>query len=85
MPREASQFKPKPEGEALAASPICAKFDRETDAFLRAHPDRSGFIRAAVAAAIQETLHLDSIPGMQESILEGMATPLSECSTEPGW
>ena len=29
--------------------------------------------------SIQETLYLTSIPGMKESILEGMATPLSEC------
>jgi antitoxin YefM len=30
--------------------------------------------------AIQETLHLLSIPGMRESIREGLKTPLSECS-----
>jgi len=35
--------------------------------------------------ALQETLHLVSIPGMRESILEGMATEASELSTEPGW
>ena len=35
--------------------------------------------------AIQETLHLVSIPGMRESILDGMATPVSELSAEPGW
>ncbi len=35
--------------------------------------------------AIQETLHLISIPGMRESILEGMATPSSALSNEPGW
>ncbi len=35
--------------------------------------------------AIQETLHLLSIPGMRESILEGMATAPAELSTEPGW
>jgi len=35
--------------------------------------------------AIQETLFLLSIPGMRESIREGMATPIEECSTEPGW
>lgn len=35
--------------------------------------------------AIQETLHLVSIPGMRESILEGMATDISELSSEPGW
>jgi len=35
--------------------------------------------------AIQETLHLVSIPGMRESILEGMATEVSELSSEPLW
>ncbi len=35
--------------------------------------------------AIQETLHLISIPGMRESILEGMATEISDLSHEPGW
>lgn len=35
--------------------------------------------------AIQETLHLVSIPGMRESILEGMATEVSELSPDPGW
>jgi len=33
----------------------------------------------------QETLHLLSIPGMRESIREGMAEPIDECSEEPGW
>lgn len=35
--------------------------------------------------AIQETLHLLSVPGMGESIREGMATPVEDCSEEPGW
>ncbi len=35
--------------------------------------------------AIQETLHLLSIPGMRESIREGMAESTDECSEEPGW
>ena len=35
--------------------------------------------------AIKETLHLVSIPGMRDSILEGMATELSELSSDPGW
>jgi hypothetical protein len=30
-------------------------------------------------------LHLVSIPGMRESILEGMATEVSELSSEPLW
>jgi antitoxin YefM len=32
--------------------------------------------------SIQETLYLQSIPGMRESITEGMNTPLSECVPE---
>jgi prevent-host-death family protein len=35
--------------------------------------------------AIQETLFLVSIPGMRESILEGMATDVEELEDEPGW
>ena len=35
--------------------------------------------------AIQETLHLVSIPGMRASILEGLATPAEELSDQPGW
>jgi antitoxin YefM len=35
--------------------------------------------------AIQATLHLLSIPNMRESIREGLATPIGECSQEPGW
>lgn len=35
--------------------------------------------------SIQETLHLLSVPGMRESIAEGMATPLEDCSEELDW
>ena len=35
--------------------------------------------------AVQETLYLVSIPGVRESILEGMATPADELEDEPGW
>lgn len=34
---------------------------------------------------IQETLYLLSIPGMRDSIKEGLNAPLDECSEEPGW
>lgn len=34
---------------------------------------------------IQETLFLVSIPGMRDSIREGMAEPLKKTSTNPGW
>ena len=35
--------------------------------------------------ALQETLHLVTIPGMRESIRAGLATPLEETAGEPGW
>jgi len=35
--------------------------------------------------AIQETLYLLSLPGMRESIREGLAIPIAECAEEPGW
>jgi len=34
---------------------------------------------------IQETLFLLSIPGMRQSIIEGMKTPVEECSEELNW
>lgn len=36
-------------------------------------------------SAIQETLYLLGVPGMRESILEGMATTADECSKELDW
>lgn len=35
--------------------------------------------------AIQETLYLTSVPGMRESIQEGMKTPVEECDEELEW
>jgi antitoxin YefM len=35
--------------------------------------------------AIQETLYLLSIPGMRESIVNGMKTPIEKCSSEIKW
>ena len=35
--------------------------------------------------AIQETLHLLSVPGMRESIKEGMAEPLSKAVKKLDW
>ena len=36
-------------------------------------------------AAIQETLYLLSVPGMRESIREGMETPIDSSSKELSW
>ncbi len=36
-------------------------------------------------AAVQETLYLLSVPGMRESIREGLATPVEECDRDLEW
>ncbi|MEW6488386.1 MAG: type II toxin-antitoxin system Phd/YefM family antitoxin [Thermodesulfobacteriota bacterium] len=35
--------------------------------------------------AIQETLYLHSVPGMRESIIEGLNTPVEACDKEVAW
>jgi prevent-host-death family protein len=35
--------------------------------------------------AIEETLYLLSMPGMRDSIIEGLKTPVEECDKDPGW
>lgn len=35
--------------------------------------------------SMQETLYLLSIPGMRESIREGLATPVDECEQDIDW
>ena len=35
--------------------------------------------------SIAETLHLLSVPGMRDSIREGMDAPIDECSKELDW
>lgn len=35
--------------------------------------------------SVQETLYLLSIPGMRDSIREGLATPLEDCTEEIDW
>ncbi|MEG3903080.1 hypothetical protein QUB19_12785 [Microcoleus sp. B4-C5] len=39
----------------------------------------------ADSASVQETLYLLSVPGMRESIREGLATPIEECARELEW
>jgi PHD/YefM family antitoxin component YafN of YafNO toxin-antitoxin module len=35
--------------------------------------------------AVQETLYLHSVPGMRNSIVKGMNTPVNECDEELDW
>jgi len=36
-------------------------------------------------ASVQETLYLLSVPGMRESIREGLATPIEDCDRQLQW
>ena len=36
-------------------------------------------------ASVQETMYLLSVPGMRESIREGMGTPVNDCAEELDW
>ncbi len=36
-------------------------------------------------SSIQETLYLLSIPGMRESIIKGLKTPVEKCTEELSW
>jgi len=62
--------------EAAASSEPIEIEGRETRGVLIAKDDWT---------AIQETLFLLSIPGMRESIREGLQTSLDDCSERPGW
>jgi antitoxin YefM len=36
-------------------------------------------------ASVEETLHLLSIPGMRQSLLKGMKTPVHKCNKDIKW
>jgi antitoxin YefM len=55
--------------------PVCIVGKKNT-AYLVSEEDWRG---------IQETLYLESIPGMRESIIEGMNTLIEEMDEDPGW
>jgi prevent-host-death family protein len=77
----------------LTASEARAKLYRLIDEAAESHvPIRiTGKRNSAVLvseedwASIQETLYLLSIPGMRESIREGMETAIDECESELDW
>ena len=77
----------------LTASEARANFYRLIDQTAESHEPIhiSGKRRSAVLVseedwmAIQETLYLLAVPGMRESIREGIAEPLSESAQELDW
>lgn len=77
----------------LTASEARAKLYRLIDETAKSHqPIRiTGKRNNAVLVSeedwtsVQETLYLLSVPGMRESIKEGLETPVDECSEELDW
>jgi len=71
----------------------CAELPRLIDEAVKRHEpiEIAGMTHNAVLVsredwdAIQETLYLLSIPGMRESIREGMETPAEQCAAELNW
>ncbi|KRW59936.1 type II toxin-antitoxin system Phd/YefM family antitoxin [Pseudomonas sp. TTU2014-080ASC] len=53
--------------------------------FITGKRNSSVLISAEDWQAIQETLYLLSVPGMRESIKEGMEEPIDECAKELDW
>lgn len=77
----------------LTASQARANFYRLMDEVAQSHQPvhimgkntQSVLVSQEDWQAIQETLYLQAIPGMRESILEGMAEPLEESARELDW
>jgi len=77
----------------LKASAARAKLYRLIDETAQSHEPVliSGKRRNAVLLSeedwrsIQETLYLLSIPGMRESIIEGLKTPVYKCAKKIAW
>lgn len=59
--------------------------ENHTGYFITGKRNQAVLISAEDWNAINETLYLVSQPGMRESILEGMTTPVSACSKELVW
>ncbi|MBC7972537.1 MAG: type II toxin-antitoxin system Phd/YefM family antitoxin [Verrucomicrobia bacterium] len=49
------------------------------------HSSNAVLVSEADWASVQETLYLLSVPGMRESIREGLATPIEECDRTLEW
>ena len=79
--------------KSMTASEARAKLYRLVDEVAEGHEPvyitgkRSDAVLVAAEdwSAVQETLYLLSIPGMRESILAGMKTPVAKTSEKPGW
>ena len=78
---------------ALTASEARSKFYRLLDETVHSHhpvviTGKNGnavLVSEADWQTLQETIHLLSIPGMRESIKDGLATSLDECEEDIEW
>lgn len=52
---------------------------------ISAQTSNTVLLSEAESASLQETLYLLSVPGMRESIREGLATPIDNCALELQW
>lgn len=59
--------------------------DTSDPVFITGKRNNAVLISEADWRAIQETLFLLAVPGMRESVREGLATPISECSPDVEW
>ena len=78
---------------SLSVTEACARLNQLVDEAADSHaPIQITGGRSSVVLvseddwrSIQETLFLVSVPGMREAIREGIAEPIDEASTNPGW
>ena len=71
--------------QTLTASDARANLYRLIDEAAESHQPIVIAGKRANAAAIQETLHLLSVPGMRESIKEGMNESVDDCAKAIDW
>ncbi len=83
----------------LDRAPFADDADQSIDAIDRRHFEGRGLADAQPAGVhegkecavnrafdnTQETLHLLAVPGMRESIVDGMKTPVEECAEDLDW
>lgn len=72
-----------------ARANLCRLIDEAADSHapIRITGKRNNAVLISEAdwAAVQETLYLLSVPGMRESIREGMAEPVEDCADDLDW
>jgi antitoxin YefM len=77
----------------LTAAEACQRLDEVLDSLAESHDvvQIAGQRHCGVLVseddwrAIQETLFLTSIPGVKDSIIEGLRTSVDQCSKELDW